>query len=195
RERLEELEGKWSRYLDVDGDAVPWRTLPGTDHPDASYFTRGSGHNEHARYSERPPDYTNLIDRLKRKEETAKEVVPAPIVENADGAKIGIIAFGSSDPAVRESVAQLKKEQDLPASYLRLRAIPFTEDVHRFIEEHDRLYVVEQNRDGQMATLLRSAAGENQRKIRSVLHYDGLPVYARFVTDAIVEAESREERG
>lgn len=189
REKLEELGGKWSRYLDVDGDSIPWRTLPGTDHPDASYFTRGSGHNEHARYSERPSDYTNLVDRLKTKQKTAMKEVPSPVIMKADGAKIGIIAFGSSDPAVQESVEQLKQEYRIDASYLRLRAIPFTHDLHSFIAEHERVYVVEQNRDGQMATLIRDAVGENQRKIRSVLHYDGLPVYARFVTEAIMEAE------
>ena len=190
KEQLEELGGKWGRYLDVDGDGIPWRTLPGTDHPEASYFTRGSGHNEYARYTERPEDYKNLVDRLKRKVETARSVLPAPIVQMVEGAEIGIIAFGSSDPAVSESIVQLRDEHGITASYLRLRALPFSHEVGEFLARHERVYVVEQNRDAQMASLLRLEAGEHHTRIRSVLHYDGLPVYARFVTNAIVDAEA-----
>ncbi len=189
KERLDELEGRWSRYLDVDGDAIPWRTLPGTDHPMASYFTRGSGHNEHANYSERPEDYRNLVDRLHRKFETAKGFVPPPKIETSAGAKIGIIAYGTTDFAIGEARHLLRSEQDLETSYLRLRALPFTDDVAAFVAGHDRVYVVEQNRDGQMADLLRLHVGEDQRKLRKVLHYDGLPVHARFVVEEILAME------
>ena len=189
KEKLDELEGKWGRYRDVDGDAIPYRTLPGTDHLDAAYFTRGSGHDANARYSERPQDYRGTVDRLRRKYDTAKQYVPAPIVSRMDGAEIGIIAYGTSDMAIGESRHQLETEIGMKTDYLRLRALPFTDEVIRFIAEHDRVYVVEQNRDGQMADLLRLEVGEDQRKIRKVLHYDGLPVHARFISDSIEEME------
>jgi 2-oxoglutarate/2-oxoacid ferredoxin oxidoreductase subunit alpha len=189
REQLEELGGKWARYLDVDGDGIPWRTLPGTDHPAASYFTRGSGHDEYARYTERSSDYVQLLDRLKKKYQTARGAVPKPVLSAVDGSRVGIIAFGSSDIAVREAQAQLVREHDLPVSYLRLRALPFTGELKEFVERHERIYVVEQNRDAQMASLIRLELGEAQGRIRTILHYDGLPVYATFITRAIVEAE------
>lgn len=190
REQLEELGGKWARYMDVDGDGIPWRTLPGTDHPAASYFTRGSGHDEHARYTEKSGDYVRLLERLKKKYETARKGVPKPVVNDAEGAAIGIIAFGSSDIAVREAQVHLSRKHGLPVSYLRLRALPFTEDLKEFVERHERVYVVEQNRDAQMASLIRLELGESQGRIRSILHYDGLPIYATFIERAIIEAEA-----
>jgi 2-oxoglutarate/2-oxoacid ferredoxin oxidoreductase subunit alpha len=196
REQLEELGGKWARYMDVDGDGIPWRTLPGTDHPAASYFTRGSGHDEHARYTEKSSDYVRLLDRLRKKYETARNEVPQPVVHEAEGAAIGIIAFGSSDIAVREAQMQLERDHDLPVSYLRLRALPLTDDLKEFVERHERVYVVEQNRDAQMASLIRLELGESQRRIRNILHYDGLPIYATFIARAILEAEAGgRERG
>jgi 2-oxoglutarate ferredoxin oxidoreductase subunit alpha len=188
-EKLTELGGKWGRYLDVDGDAIPYRTLPGTAHPDAAYFTRGSGHDEQARYSERPEDYKNLVDRLLRKNETAKKYVPAPVIDTPAGAKIGFIAYGTTDFSLQEARHQLRSEAQMETSYLRLRALPLTDDVGAFIAAHDRVYVVEQNRDGQMADLIRLEVGEDQRKIRKILHYDGLPCHARFITDAVMAAE------
>lgn len=187
--RLEELGGKWARYADVDGDAITYRTLPGTDHPNASYFTRGSGHDDQARYSERPEDYKKTVDRLAKKYQTARKFVPKPVIDRKEGAKIGLIAFGSSDFALQESRHQLKTERNIDSSYLRLRALPFTSEVRAFIAEHDRVYVVEQNRDGQMADLIRVEVGEDQRKIRKVLHYDGLPIHARYITNAVLEME------
>ncbi len=145
--------GEWGRYRDVDGDGIPWRTLPGTDMP--AYFTRGSGHNEKGQYSERGDDYQNNLDRLVRKFQTASALVPAPEVEIAPGAPIGFIAFGSTHWAMVESRAQLRQEADLATSYLRLKAYPFTDDLAAFIDGHDRVYVVEQNRDAQMAALMR----------------------------------------
>lgn len=183
-----EKAGKFERYRDVDGDGIPYRTLPGTDHPQAAYFTRGSGHNEKAGYTEKPEDYVNLMDRLEKKFQTARKFVPAPVVSVEKGAKIGIIAFGSSDFAVIESRDQLKAA-NIPTSYLRVRALPFTDDLRKFVETHDHVYVVEQNRDAQMRDLIRLELPDLAMKIRSVKHYDGLPIDARFVTDAIMEQE------
>jgi len=191
KNKLEELGGKWGRYLDVDGDAIPYRTLPGTDHPTASYFTRGSGHDEQARYSERPTDYKNLVDRLARKYETAKQYVPKPVVDRRKEAKIGFIAYGTTDFAIEESRHQLARERNLTTSYFRLRALPFTAELRKFVAEHERVYVVEQNRDGQMGDLIRLDVGDDQKKIRKILHYSGLPIDARFITEAVIELEAR----
>src|SRR6201992_793042 len=154
KQDLERLGG-FERYKDVDGDAIPYRTLPGTDHPKAAYFTRGSGHNEKALYTERPDDYQNLMERLNRKFETARTLVPAPEVVQTGKSKVGIIAFGTSDFAVLESRDQLKKEYGVETDYLRIRAFPFTKDIHDFVASHERVYVVEQNRDAQMLSLLK----------------------------------------
>jgi len=182
--------GGFARYKDVDGDAIPYRTLPGTDHPQASYFTRGSGHNEKALYTERPDDYQNLMERLNRKFETARTLVPKPVVVQTGKSKVGLIAFGSSDFAVMESRDQLKKEYGVETDYLRIRAFPFTHEIHDFIASHDRVYVVEQNRDGQMLSLLKlDLSTEDVVKLRSVRHFNGLPIDARFVTDALVLQE------
>ncbi|HEU4523328.1 MAG TPA: 2-oxoacid:acceptor oxidoreductase subunit alpha [Thermoanaerobaculia bacterium] len=189
-EELEKLGGKWGRYADVDGDGIPWRTLPGTDHPMASYFTRGSGHDSLARYSEKPEDYKATVDRLAKKIETAKQFVPKPVIDRMAGAKIGFIAYGTTDWPVEESRHQLRSERNVSTSYLRLRALPMTEDVRQFVADHDRVYVVEQNRDGQMADLIRLEVGTDQHKIRKVLHYTGLPCDARFITNAVLEMES-----
>jgi 2-oxoglutarate ferredoxin oxidoreductase subunit alpha len=182
--------GEFGRYKDVDGDAIPYRTLPGTDHPKAAYFTRGSGHNEKALYSERPEDYQNLMERLGRKFETARTLVPAPVVVQTGKSKLGVIAFGTSDFAVSESRDQLKKEYGVEADYLRLRAWPFNKEVRDFVASHERIYVVEQNRDAQMLSLLKLdlPAGEIT-KLRSVRHFNGLPIDARSVTDEIVLQE------
>jgi len=189
-EQLTELGGKWGRYDDVDDDGIPWRTLPGTDHPNASYFTRGSGHDAFARYSERPEDYKATVDRLAKKYETAKHFVPKPIVEVRPGAKIGLIAYGTTDFALEEALHQLKSERGIDTSYFRLRALPFTDELKHFVAMHDRVYVVEQNRDGQMGDIIKLEVGEDQRKIRKVLHYTGLPCDARSITEAILKMEA-----
>jgi 2-oxoglutarate ferredoxin oxidoreductase subunit alpha len=189
-EQLTELQGKWGRYDDVDGDGIPWRTLPGTDHPFASYFTRGSGHDAQARYSERPQDYKDTVDRLAKKYETAKLFVPRPVIEDRDGARIGFIAYGTTHWPLEESRDQLRREKGIETGYLRLRALPFTDEVREFVDRYDRVYVVEQNRDGQMADLLRLEIGEDQRKLRKILHYIGLPCDARTITDAVLEMEA-----
>jgi 2-oxoglutarate ferredoxin oxidoreductase subunit alpha len=193
-EDLERL-GQFERYRDVDGDGIPYRTLPGTPHPLAAYFTRGSGHNEKAGYSERPEDYKNLMDRLARKMDTARSFVPQPLVDLNPSARVGLIAYGTTDWAVVESRDQLK-EEGIESSYLRIRALPFTADVQDFVNRHDRVYVIEQNRDGQMGDLIKLKVGRQCDRIQKVLHYTGYPIDARTITEAISAAENklREEK-
>jgi 2-oxoglutarate ferredoxin oxidoreductase subunit alpha len=186
--KVRELAASWGRYKDVDGDGVPWRSIPGGHGP--AFFTRGSGHNEMALYTERPDDYVKNMDRLARKFDTARTLVPQPIVDRDADATVGIIAFGSSHWAVEEARDQLREEAGLKTSYLRVRAYPFTPAVDDFIRQHDRIYVVEQNRDHQMLSLL-LMDGEAQfaARLRSVLHYNGLPIDARSITDSILAQE------
>ncbi|HEX6467031.1 MAG TPA: 2-oxoacid:acceptor oxidoreductase subunit alpha, partial [Terriglobales bacterium] len=184
--------GSFGRYKDVDGDGIPYRTLPGTDHPAAAYFTRGTGHNDKAQYSERPDDYQNNMERLSRKFETARTLVPKPEIVANGTSKIGIIAFGTSDFAVRESRDQLAQEYKLATDYLRLRAFPFNREVHEFVEKHERVYVVEQNRDAQMMSMLKlDLAPAQVHKLQSVRHFNGLPIDARSVTDDIISQEGK----
>ncbi|HKD91500.1 MAG TPA: 2-oxoacid:acceptor oxidoreductase subunit alpha [Terriglobales bacterium] len=181
--------GGFARYQDVDGDGIGYRTLPGTDHPAAAYFTRGSGHNEKGQYSERPEDYQNNMDRLVKKWETARSYVPKPVIKG-QGSKLGLIAYGTSRWAIFESRDQLRKEYGLEIDYLRLKAWPFTHDVFDFIDQHERVYVVDQNRDGQLLQLLRlECSAPHIAKLRSVRHYNGMPIDARSVTDEIVLQE------
>jgi 2-oxoglutarate ferredoxin oxidoreductase subunit alpha len=183
--------GSWGRYADVDGDGIPYRTVPGDGMP--AYFARGSGHNAKGQYSERPDDYVENMDRLNRKFETARTHVPKPIIDRVDGAQIGLIAFGTSHWAVTESRDQLRNETDVKTSYYRLRAYPFTDDLVAFIDAHERIYVVEQNRDAQMLQLMKLDLNpERQAKLRSVLHYSGLPIDARSVTDDVLAQEGFE---
>ena len=190
-EDLDKLGG-FARYKDVDGDGVGYRTLPGTNHPKASYFTRGSGHNEKAQYTEREDDYINNMDRLAHKFEVMRQHVPEPVVNIPEKAKIGFVAFGTSDYAVRESCDQLREEYGIEASYLRLRAYPFTPHLREFIQRHDRVYVVDQNRDGQLLGLMRLEFEPDAiAKLRSLRYYGGLPLDARTVTDEIVRQEGK----
>ena len=190
-EDLERLGG-FGRYLDVDGDGVGYRTLPGTNHPAASYFTRGSGHNEKAQYTEREDDYINNMDRLLHKFETMKQFVPQPEIRIAPGAKIGFIATGTSDYAVRESCDQLAAEHGVAASYFRVRGYPFNAQVEDYIRRHERVYVVDQNRDGQLLCLMKLDLGvELVAKLRSVRYYGGLPLDARTVTDDVMQQEGK----
>ncbi len=187
--QLEKLGG-FARYKDVDGDGIPYRTLPGTDHPQASYFTRGSGHNEKALYSERPEDYENNMVRLARKFESAKKLVPQPVSEGTGKERVGIIAYGTSHWAVIESREQLEREGEIKTDYLRVRAYPFTQEVHEFVAKHERVYVVEQNRDAQMMNLLKVDLDAAQTvKLHPVLHFNGLPIDAHYVTAAIATQE------
>jgi 2-oxoglutarate ferredoxin oxidoreductase subunit alpha len=183
--------GGFARYKDVDGDGIGWRTLPGTDHPRAAYFTRGTGHDEQAAYSEKSDVYEKNLARLRRKLEGARAALPQP-VRSGVPSRVGLLAHGSSDPAVREALAQLRAEGGLEADYLRVRAWPFAASVRDFVAGHDRVYVVEQDRDAQLLALLRldlepALAG----RLRSVAHLTGLPLDARSVTDEILAQEGR----
>jgi 2-oxoglutarate ferredoxin oxidoreductase subunit alpha len=190
-EDLERL-GSFGRYQDVDGDGIGYRTLPGTNHPAASYFTRGSGHNEKAKYTEREDDYINNMDRIARKFDTMRQFVPQPATRLEEGAKIGFVAVGTSDYAVRESCDQLRSEYGVAASYMRIRAYPFTPQLDEFIRQHDRVYVVDQNRDGQLLCLMKLDLGlDLVAKLRSVRYYGGLPLDARTVTDDVMQQEGK----
>jgi 2-oxoglutarate/2-oxoacid ferredoxin oxidoreductase subunit alpha len=183
--------GEWGRYKDVDGDGIAYRTIPGDGMP--SYFTRGSGHNAKGQYSERPDDYVENMDRLARKFETARKFVPKPEVDTVAGAKIGFIGYGTSHWAIGESRDQLREETDVETSYFRLRAYPFNEELGAFIDAHERVYVIEQNRDAQLRLLMKlEVTPEQQTKLRSVLHYNGLPIDARSITDDVLAQEGFE---
>lgn len=191
KEDLDRL-GSFGRYKDVDGDGIPYRTLPGTRHPAAAYFTRGSGHDAQGKYSERPEDYANNMDRLQRKFENARSFVPAPVVETMSGAEVGVVAFGSSHWALTESRDQLRDEQSMATDYLRIRALPFAPKIADFVRSHKRVYVVEQNRDAQMFSLLKlDLDAELALRLRSVARLDGLPLDARSVTDEISAMEAQ----
>lgn len=188
REDLERLKGDWGRYRDVDGDGIAYRTLPGTEHPAAGYFTRGSGHDENAAYTENPAVYARNMDRLARKHDTARLHVPQPIVDEA-GSGLGVIAFGSSHHAIVEARDDLR-EAGLPVDYLRVRALPLGAGVSAFVEAHERVYVVEQNRDGQLYDLLRlHVPAELAGRLRSIRHYDGQPIPAIAISRPILELE------
>jgi 2-oxoglutarate/2-oxoacid ferredoxin oxidoreductase subunit alpha len=185
----DELEaGKpFARYLDVDGDAIPYRTLPGVHPTKGTYFTRGSSHNAYAVYSEVGKDYTDVMQRLLRKFETAKSLVPQPIVRKAPAAtRWGAIYFGSTSVAMDEARALLEA-QGLHLDTMRLRAFPFPDSVVEFINAHDQVFVIEQNRDAQMLKLLVNECGIDPARFISILHYDGTPVTARFITAAVSE--------
>jgi 2-oxoglutarate ferredoxin oxidoreductase subunit alpha len=183
--------GEWGRYKDVDGDGIPYRTIPGDGMP--AYFARGSGHNAKGQYSERPDDYVENMDRLVRKFDTARKFVPKPVVQNNPKAKIGFIGYGTSHFATEESRDQLREETKVETSYFRLRAYPFTPELAAFVDAHERIYVIEQNRDAQLLQLMKlELTPEQVTKLRSVLHYNGLPIDARSVTDDVLSQEGYE---
>jgi 2-oxoglutarate ferredoxin oxidoreductase subunit alpha len=188
---------EFARYKDVDGDGICYRTIPGTSNPKGVFFTRGTGHTENATYSEKPKDWKNNMDRLARKFETARKLVPAPIVHvaKAGKAEVGIIAFGSSDPAVEEARVILERDHRIPTDYLRLRALPIGDETRNFILSHRVVYVVEQNRDAQCAEILRLEMPERATLIQSVLHYDGFPLDAQSVIEEVVAQETAKEKG
>jgi 2-oxoglutarate ferredoxin oxidoreductase subunit alpha len=186
-EDLKELGG-FGRYRDVDGDGITYRTLPGNEHYSAAYFTRGTGHNEDAVYSEKSEDWEKNLVRLARKYETIRTFLPKPIIDEIEGTKIGFITYGSSNPAVVEARDRLKK-QGVEVSTLRLRALPFSQEVEDFIEKYDRVYIIENNFNGQLCQIFRMELPQYAAKLVSLAHCDGLPLTARWIVESFQEKE------
>jgi len=181
-EQLEKAKN-FSRYLDVDGDGIPYRTLPGT-HPRGAYFTRGSGHNKFGGYTEDAEEYTEVIDRIDRKIQRATKVLPAPIVRQSPGAKLAILTVGGCHSACIEALDLLAKE-GIALDYMRVRSFPFGDEVARFIESHELTFIVEQNRDAQLRSLLQLETGLAIDKMESVRYYGGFPMSASYVISGI----------
>lgn len=190
-EDLKKLEGQWGRYLDKDGDGIPYRTVPGNRHPASAYFTRGTGHDSYARYTEDSIPWETNMARIKKKYESAKKYLPKPIVNTVKDAKIGIIAFGSTNAAVEEARILLANEKGLKTDYLRLRSLPLADEVKAFVEAHDKTYVVEMNRDGQLYQQLIIAMPPLATKLISASYSDGLPASARRVMNEILAKEEK----
>lgn len=186
-EELEQVNG-FARYRDVDGDGIPYRTLPGNENPKSVWFARGTGHNEKAVYSERPDDWVQNMERLMRKAETARKYMPAPVRHGSGDQSVGLIYYGSTEPAVQEALQRLENNGQ-PVDALRLRAIPFTDEVVDFIKRHERCYVLEMNTDGQMHKLLQLEVPGRATQLHSLTHNNGLPVTARWIVEAVQNAE------
>lgn len=184
-EDLDEFES-FARYKDLDGDGITYRTLPGTEHTKAAYFTRGTGHDEKSNYTESPEAYKALMNRLDKKHETAKSLVPKPVLHNDSSSEIGIIAFGSSHEAIKEAL------NTIDASYLRVRALPLSDDVFEFIQSKNKVFVIEQNRDAQMAGLLKKEFNGTLNLV-SICQFDGLPMTADFIIDSIQKLGANNE--
>ena len=190
---IEKVKDTWGRYRDVDGDAIPYRTLPGTNHPAGAFFTRGSGHNEKAQYSEKARDYVANVDRLSRKFDTARTMVPKPVIEDRPGAAAGLLAYGTSHYGTAEGRDRLSETFGVPLDYCRLRALPIGPEAAAWIRSHERIYVVEQNRDAQLVTILRDEFPEIAARFVPVRQYDGLPLDATTVVDGVLK--DREKSG
>jgi 2-oxoglutarate/2-oxoacid ferredoxin oxidoreductase subunit alpha len=183
KEEVEKLE-KFYRYLDKDGDGIGYRTLPGV-HPKAAYFTRGSGHTQYGAYTEDSTEYQIVLDRLLKKWDTAKKLVPRAVIDATAGSDLGIVSIGSCDGAIREAIDVLKTH-GVSVDYMRVRAFPFAEDVERFLAAHKLLFVVEQNRDAQFRALLTLESAVEKAKLRSLLHYSGLPISSSFIVEGVL---------
>jgi 2-oxoglutarate ferredoxin oxidoreductase subunit alpha len=183
---IEELKGNWARYLDKDDDGIPYRTVPGNRHPMSAYFTRGTGHDENARYTEDSATWVRVMDRLKKKFELGRKYMPKPVLHTTPGATVGIISFGSTESAVLEAMEQLDTQHGIKADFLRIRAIPFTDEVTEFINKYDQVYVVEMNRDGQMKQILTMQYPEKAASLKSVAYGDGMPASARWIREGIL---------
>jgi 2-oxoglutarate ferredoxin oxidoreductase subunit alpha len=181
---LDERKGDWGRFLDIDGDGIPYRTVPGNQHLKSAYFNRGTGHDEYAKYNEDPEVWERVMKRIAKKFETAKKFIPKPAISHMESAKIGIIAFGSTDPAVEEA-RDILKNQGIYTDYLRIRSIPFHGEVEIFISNHDKCFVVEMNRDGQMTQLLSATFPKQAACLVKTCHQDGLPLTARWISERI----------
>lgn len=189
-EKIIAEKGSWGRYLDVDGDGIPYRTLPGNRHPASGYFARGTGHDEYTRYSEDPTVWERGLNRLKEKFEKNIDRLPAPVIQKEQGAEIALVGFGSTDPAIQEARDRLAAE-GIRSSYMRIRSLPFGKDVRTFLEGYERIYVVELNRDGQMKQLLTMNFPEYGTKLRQVSHIDGMPMTARWICERIAAMEEK----
>ncbi|HYM29219.1 MAG TPA: hypothetical protein VET66_13795, partial [Steroidobacteraceae bacterium] len=183
KEEVLKLE-KFYRFIDRDGDGITYRTLPGV-HPKASYFTRGSGHNQYGAYTEDSADYQAVLDRLMKKWATAKGYLPRAVIDASAGSRVGIVSVGSGDGAIREAMDVLK-ERGVALDYMRIRAFPFTEDVEKFLAAHELLFVVEQNRDAQLRALLTLETAVDKSKLRSLLHYSGLSISSSFIVEGVL---------
>lgn len=189
-EQLEAGKG-FKRYADVDGDGIPFRTLPGTESDYAAYFTRGTGHRDDATYTESSADWKKNIDRLKRKHDTARKLVPESVFVGGGKQKRGLVAYGSSDPAVFEAIFILSKDYKIEVDYMRIRALPATAKTIEFMKNHETVYFIEQNRDGQMASIIRAEEPELAMKIKPILHYDGMSISAMAIVNQILKAEGK----
>lgn len=187
---LSRFEGAWGRYKDTEGDGIPWRTVMGNQNPAAPYFTRGTGHDEYGNYSEDPQNWSEMIQRIKRKLQNSCEYLPGPILREKAGARIGVIAMGSTDPAIIEGQDQLE-EAGLAVDYLRIRALPVCSVVREFLENHDRVYVLELNRDGQLYGILIQELHDYSPKLISISEVDGLPMTAIWVKQQILAKEQQ----
>jgi len=186
---LDKIKGDWGRYKDVDGDFIPYRTIPGNRHPDSAYFTRGTGHDDYANYSEHPEDWEKNLERIKKKINSSRTETPGPVIQKQKGAKNGLIAFGSTDAAIREALDYLKQD-GVKLDYLRLRALPPAQEVLDFIRKHESVYVLENNRDGQMHAILSLELPEKAADLISLAHIDGLPLNAEWIRESILQEEN-----
>lgn len=185
---LDEWTERWGRYLDIDGDGIPYRSIPGNKNPKSAYFARGTGHDEYAAYTEKSDDWERNMARLVKKFETARQYLPKAELTGSGKAKIGIIAYGSADPAILESLDQIKNEK-LKADYLRVRSLPLGSEVRKFVEKHEKIYIVEMNRDGQLHQIMKIEYPELAVKMISLPKHDGLPLSASWVTNSILAQE------
>lgn len=185
---LDEWTERWGRYLDIDGDGIPYRSIPGNKNPKSAYFARGTGHDEYAAYTEKSDDWERNMARLVKKFETARQYLPKAELTGSGKAKIGIIAYGSADPAILESLDQIKNEK-LKADYLRVRSLPLGSEVRKFVEKHEKVYIVEMNRDGQLHQIMKIEYPELAVKMISLPKHDGLPLSASWVTNSILAQE------
>jgi len=181
---LDKRDGDWGRYLDIDGDGIAYRTVPGNQHPQSAYFNRGTGHNEYAKYSEEPEVWERVMNRIAKKFETVKKYLPKSSISHMQDARNGIIAYGSTDPAVEEARDRLKK-QGILTDYLRIRSVPFGKEVEKFISDHKKCFVVEMNRDGQMKQLLCANYPDHANHLVKTCHLDGLPLTAQWIYDQV----------
>jgi 2-oxoglutarate ferredoxin oxidoreductase subunit alpha len=190
KDHITQHEGKWGRYLDIDGDGIPYRTIPGNQHPLSAYFARGTGHDEFGQYSEDAKVWEEGLNRIKQKLENAQEFLPKPEMKNPSTSKIGIISSGSTHPAVEEAIDLLKAD-GISIDYMRIKAIPFSNEVRNFLHDHDRVYVVELNRDGQLHQVLSLEITDEAQKLIKTAHIDGLPLTAKWISGKIRSNEEK----